>query len=561
MMGKVVVSSFSLILVVGVVIGVVAVVQRGHEDGAQISSSTKNVAQICQPTDYKKACEQSLSNVNNTQDPKEFLKAAILATEEAAKKSFNLSSDLLVKASSSDNDTRMSLEDCKELLDDAVQELQASFSEVGENQQHTTKRRVAELQNWLSAVISYQQTCLDQFGDPNSQYKTEMEEGMVDAGQLTSNALAIVDAFSDILSTMGLKVNFGGSNDTSRKLLSVDEDGYPSWLSASRRRLLAVDLATLKPNVTVAADGSGDVKTVTEGIAKIPPKNVDPFYIYVKAGTYKEYPTVEKKMNNVFMYGDGPLKTIITGDHSNKTGYKTMRSATFAALGEGFTAKSIAFENTAGPEGHQAVALRVQADMAAFFDCKMDGYQDTLYIQTHRQFYSKCSVSGTIDFIFGDASCIIQQSDIVVRKPMPNQLNTVTAHGRADKHETTGLVFQDCRIIAEDKLLPEATVVKSYMGRPWRAYSRTVVMESEITNVIQPEGWLPWTGDQYLDTLEYLEYANKGDGANTDKRVNWKGFRIITDKKEAQQFTVEPFLQGTDWLNKIGEPYIAGLVN
>lgn len=73
-------------------------------------------------------------------------------------------------------------------------------------------------------------------------------------------------------------------------------------------------------------------------------------------------------------------------------------------------ARSIGFSNSAGPEGHQAVAPRIQADRAAILDCKMEGYQDTLYAHTYCQFYRNCVVSGTIDFIFGDATAIIQNS-------------------------------------------------------------------------------------------------------------------------------------------------------
>lgn len=232
-----------------------------------------------------------------------------------------------------------------------------------------------------------------------------------------------------------------------------------------------------------------------------------------------------------------------------------------AALGAGFTAKSMAFENTAGPQGHQAVALRVQADQAAFFDCKIDGYQDTLYVQTHRQFYNNCTISGTIDFIFGDASCVIQNSVIVVRKPMNNQQNTVTAQGRSDKHETTGLVLQNCQIVAEHKLYPERTKVPSYLGRPWKEYSRAIIMESEIGDVIQPAGWLPWTGDLYLKTLYFAEYGNRGPGAKTDQRVKWQGFHVLNNKNDVLQFTVGPFIQGQQWLNNSRGPATMGLAH
>ncbi|KAJ7015635.1 hypothetical protein NC653_004821 [Populus alba x Populus x berolinensis] len=36
------------------------------------------------------------------------------------------------------------------------------------------------------------------------------------------------------------------------------------------------------------------------------------------------------------------------------------------------------FPTLAGPDGHQAVAIRVNSDMSAFYNCRLDGYQDTL---------------------------------------------------------------------------------------------------------------------------------------------------------------------------------------
>lgn len=218
-------------------------------------------------------------------------------------------------------------------------------------------------------------------------------------------------------------------------------------------------------------------------------------------------------------------------------------------------AQSISFRNTAGPEKHQAVALRVQSDRSIFINCRMEAYQDTLYAQTHRQFYRGCYITGTIDFIFGDAAAIFQTCNIYVRKPMDNQKNIVTAQGRADKRETTGIVLQGCHIMADDDLKADQSQFKTYLGRPWKEYSRTVVMETEIEDVIDPAGWLEWQGDFGLQTLYYAEYNNKGPGAETKDRVKWPGVKVI-EKDEANQFTVSSFLQGESWLkgDHIGVP-------
>jgi hypothetical protein len=50
----------------------------------------------------------------------------------------------------------------------------------------------------------------------------------------------------------------------------------------------------------------------------------------------------------------------------------------------------------------QAVALRITSDMAAFYNCAILGYQDTLYDHNGRHYFKDCFIQGSIDFIFGD---------------------------------------------------------------------------------------------------------------------------------------------------------------
>uniref|UniRef100_A0A7N0ULF6 Pectinesterase n=1 Tax=Kalanchoe fedtschenkoi TaxID=63787 RepID=A0A7N0ULF6_KALFE len=568
-MNKFVVIGVSSMLVVGAVIGVIVGVNKtgsgsssgsGSED-VDLSTAGKAVATLCSPTDYKKSCVDTLSSVANNQSatPADFLQAAIDVTMREVEAAMNRTST--IGQGATEPVTKMGFEDCQELLQFAVDELQASFSMVGDTSMHNITDREAELKNWLSAVISYQQTCMDGVTQPG--LKDQVSNEMLNATKLTSNALAIVSAISEILTAFNIPFDTSAS---SRRLLEAtsekeDESRFPSWLGAGDRKLLASSNAQIKPNAVVAKDGSGQYKTIAAALAAYPKNNKGRYVIYVKAGIYDEYITVEKDQQNVFIYGDGPRKTMVTGSKCNTKGFSTFKTASFSAMGNGFIAKSMGFQNTAGAEGHQAVALRVQSDMAAFYNCRMDGYQDTLYAQTHRQFYRNCVISGTVDFIFGDSSAVIQNCLIIVRKPMDSQQNTVTAQGRADKRESTGLVIQNCRIVPEQKLYPLRLKIPSFLGRPWKQYSRTVIMETELGDLIQPAGWMPWDGNFALDTLYYAEYANRGPGAATNNRVKWKGYKVITNRNEALQFTAGPFLQGSSWLRSTGAPYFLGFKN
>ncbi|MCL7049948.1 hypothetical protein MKW94_028511 [Papaver nudicaule] len=562
----VVISIVVLMLIIGA--SVVAIVYRSDhnakkpETGStkQVTHSGNGIKMICDATDFKRTCESKLGKImssNSTSHPKDLLKAAIFAIIDELELSFvNVST----KFKTDNPDEMKALDDCHILLGDAIEELGASADHVGGNDIEKLPQRTRDLDNWLSAVMSYQETCIDGF--PDGKLKSDVQKAFKTAKELTSNSLAIVSEMSTILSALqvpGLTHRRLLGKEANDDLVStIDRNGYPKWMSHEDRRALQQAPPTdLKPNVVVAKDGSGAFKTISEALAAIPAKYTGRYIIYVKEGVYEETVTVDKKMVNVTMYGDGPEKTVVTGSKNFVDGVRTFQTATFVALGEGFMAKSMCFKNTAGPEKHQAVALRVQSDRSVFQNCRIDGYQDTLYVQTHRQFYTNCTVLGTIDFIFGDASAIIQDCTLIVRKPLDNQQNSVTAQGRADKRETTGLVIQNCIIKANYALLPVKFKIKSYLGRPWKEYSRTIIMESMIGNLIAPEGWMPWQGDFALKTLDYVEYKNTGPGAATGARVKWPGYKSTMTKDEAMKYTVEPFLG--DWVTPSGVPVHVGL--
>ena len=192
--------------------------------------------------------------------------------------------------------------------------------------------------------------------------------------------------------------------------------------------------------------------------------------------------------------------------------------------GDGFLARDIYIENKAGAEKHKAVALRVNADFVALYRCFINGFEDTLYVHSFRQFYRECDIVGTIDFIFGNAAAVFQGCNIFSKMPMSSQFTVITAQSRDSPDEDTGISFQNCSILKLNDLSSSSSGVKSYLGRPWGAYSRTVYLNSYIDDFIDPAGWMQSFDDddiQELNTLYYGEYGNYGPGSLTDDRVTW----------------------------------------
>lgn len=228
--------------------------------------------------------------------------------------------------------------------------------------------------------------------------------------------------------------------------------------------------------------------------------------------------------------------------------------------GSGFIARGITFRNSAGPEGGQAVALRSASDLSVFYACSFEGYQDTLFTHAQRQFYKSCYIYGTVDIIFGNAAVLLQNCVIYVRKPLNGQANMVTAQGRGDPFQNTGISIHSCRVMAAPDLKPVIGSVKTYLGRPWQEYSRTVIMKSYLDDLVAPEGWSKWGDSDFaLTTLYYGEYNNFGPGSPTENRVKWPGYHIMTTAKEATPFTATNLIAARQWLPSTGVPFTIGL--
>ncbi|KAL8548737.1 hypothetical protein ACS0TY_007847 [Phlomoides rotata] len=440
-------------------------------------------------------------------------------------------------------DLRLSnaVSDCLDLMDLSVDQLSRTLS-VSQNpkgKDNSTGNVGADMKTWLSGVLINQDTCQEGFQGTNSIVKTLI------SGSLEQVSSLVVNILSNINATPTTPPKRGGK--------------FPGWVKPRDRKLLQiVDGGT--SDVVVAADGTGNFTSIEDAIAVAPEYSSKRYVIYVKKGVYKEYVEIINKKWNIMMIGDGINVTVISGNRNFIDNGTTYVTATFGVKGQGFIARDITFENTAGPEKHQAVAFRSDSDLSVLYRCAFRGYQDTLYAHSQRQFYRDCQISGTVDFIFGDGTVVFQNCQITARRGLPNQKNTITAQGRKEPVENTGFSIQFCNItVHPELLLASNNSTQTYLGRPWKLYSRTIIMQSYISNAIRPEGWLEWNGNFALDTLFYGEYMNYGPGAGLGARVKWPGYRVFNTSAEANNFTVSHFIIGNTWLPSTGVKFTAGL--
>ncbi|OWM79644.1 probable pectinesterase/pectinesterase inhibitor 34 isoform X2 [Punica granatum] len=453
---------------------------------------------------------------------------------------------------------RSAYQDCLELLDDSVDVLSRSLSAVvggGGKRLGSTQ----DVMTWLSAAMTNQDTCSEGFADVSGTVKEQVTTRLRDLSELVSNCLAIFSASGG--------EDFAGVpiQNRRRRLLGSDslrsrEEGFPAWLGRRERRLLQMPVAAIQADIVVSQDGNGTCKTISEAIKKAPENSTRRTIIYVRAGRYEENNLkVGRKKTNLMFIGDGKGKTVISGGKSVFDNMTTFHTASFAATGSGFIARDMTFENWAGPVKHQAVALRVGADHAVIYRCNIIGYQDTLYVHSNRQFFRECNIYGTVDFIFGNAAVVLQNCSLYARKPMAMQKNTITAQNRKDPNQNTGISIHACRILATSDLLGSNGSFPTYLGRPWKLYSRTVYMQSYIGGHVHPRGWLEWNATFALDTLYYGEYMNYGPGGAIGQRIKWPGYRVINSTVEASKFTVGQFIFGSSWLPSTGVAFMAGL--
>ncbi|KAG0461706.1 hypothetical protein HPP92_021685 [Vanilla planifolia] len=502
-------------------------------------AASSEIYRACNASRFRGSCVERLANSTYALPPNASASDIIVAVFAASLRDIGTArsnAQAILEASSSDRNRTNAARNCLELLSYSDRRLSAASA---------GGLTSPDAGAYAGAALLYQYDCWSalKYVNGTSQVAAAMAF-LSDLQNRTSDGLSMLAA----LRRYGADMSLWGPPQTER-------DGYwgPNGQGPSVAGSGAVPAGGLA-NSTVCKGGGCDYETVQAAVDAAP-ANVagDRFVIRIKEGVYEEIVRVPFEKTNLAFLGDGIGKTVITGALNVRVGVSTYNTATVAVAGDGFMARDLTIRNTAGPDAHQAVAFRCDADHAFLDTVEFAGHQDTLYAHSLRQYYKSCVVSGTVDFIFGNSAAVFDDTIILIVtkqfNPEKGESDTVTAHGRTDPAQPTGFVFQNCKLNATDEYWAlyrkKPAVHRVYLGRPWKEFSRTVFVRCYLEGILREEGWLPWSEDFALKTLFYGEFESSGPGGSAAERVTWSS---QVPEEHVEIYSVDNFIQGSQWI-------------
>lgn len=322
--------------------------------------------------------------------------------------------------------------------------------------------------------------------------------------------------------------------------------------------------------VSPEASASGTFHSVTEAIDSIPSTNQTPVCIEIAPGFYHEKIILDKPFVTLVGTGQTPAETIISYDDfaydrmSDGSKRGTFRSYTLFAHASDITLKNLTIENASGDsQTHgQAIALYAECDRFMVDSCRLLGHQDTLFtgplppkeIEPNgfvgptqfapringRHYYRNCYICGDIDFIFGSATAYFEQCTLEsLRRSTPAEYDADIPEGYVTAASTPegqryGYVFFQCDFTSHD--CPSASV---YLGRPWRDFAKTVLIDCTLGTHIHPAGFHDWNKTQARKTIYYAEHTRTPSFTRAD-------FVHTLSVAETDSYAKEAVLSGED---------------
>lgn len=323
----------------------------------------------------------------------------------------------------------------------------------------------------------------------------------------------------------------------------------------------------------VSRAAAGAYPTISDALAaadQLYPDAEQPVMIRVDPGEYRE--RVEIHRSHVTIEGETADSVRIVGslgakmpseDGSGVDGtLGTFRTYTVLVDADDVRLENLTIENDAGDgrEVGQAIALYADGDRLVVDACCIKGHQDTLFLgplppheakpggfigpkqyaprRVGRQYFRRCRIEGDVDFIFGGARAYFEGCEIrSLNRDM--DVNGYVTAASTPKGEPYGFVFHGCSFTAAQDVAPDSV----YLGRPWREWAQTVLIDCWLGQHIKREGWWDWNKPAAHERAHYagaILHGPAGDAAG------WVPWARELDVAATARYAREQVLAGAD---------------
>ncbi|MBO5466829.1 MAG: Ig-like domain-containing protein [Prevotella sp.] len=311
-------------------------------------------------------------------------------------------------------------------------------------------------------------------------------------------------------------------------------------------------------DAVVAADGTGDYKTVQEAIDAAPAGRAFPWLIFIKNGEYKGHVDVPSNKPYLHFIGQERDKVIITDDKlcGGDNALHVSVGATVVVNSDNCYFDNLTLENSWGHDkqaGPQALALNTTGDRTVFKNVAMLSYQDTWITPStsnYRVYAKDCFIEGAVDFIYNSGNIYIDNTTLYINRKSGGYI-VAPSHAADVKW---GYVFMNCTITAPGN--PAETDV--WLGRPWHNQPKTVFINTTAEVTIPAAGWYEKMGGLPALWAEYNTMDGDGNPLDLSQRRSsyWKevdgeqvwvhNVKNVLTAEEAAQYTVKNVLSGSD---------------
>ena len=199
-----------------------------------------------------------------------------------------------------------------------------------------------------------------------------------------------------------------------------------------------------KPDIVVAADGTGDFKTIQAALDTIPQTNEERIIVFIKNGVYREKIRVDSPC--VTLRGESRTGTLIEfpqdNDNFNKKPDAIGRAVINVTDVSDFVLENLTVENTAGVIGPHAFTIFSDGDRAVVKDCDVLSHgADTVAFwgQNSRAYHANCRFEGSVDFMCPHGWCYAINCTFYEMK------DTAAVWHDGSKNKDMKFVLRNCR--------------------------------------------------------------------------------------------------------------------